>query len=181
VHVQILQDVQEHLRMRLGERFVHGAGGMEETGEPGLAEHVLQAAPALAGRHRQQVALAGQIVQHLPDALEQHRPVAPGGDPVFPVALQDAVEHGVAAARAEDVHGLPQAEADRAADRLLRQRVEAQLLHHGLRTSGDRADGIHQRTVPIEHEKAGRRHQKSHDDRGAQTWFNPARHCCRRG
>ena len=69
--------------MRLREGLVHRAGHVEEAAEPRLGQRVLEAAPALAGGHRQQIAVLGQLLQALPHAFEQHRLVAPGGDPVL--------------------------------------------------------------------------------------------------
>jgi hypothetical protein len=162
VHAQLVQDVEEHLRMGLRERFVGRAGGMEQAAEARLLQGVVQSPAALAGGDRQEVSGVRQLAQHLLHSREQKRRVAIGGGPMLPVALEDAAEESLVASRADDLNRLPQAEADGAADGHLGQLPQRQLTDGALGAGHDGADGVHQRPVPVEDQEAEGRGVRRH-------------------
>ena len=82
-HAQLVEDVEQHLGVGLREGLVDGARGVEERPQARLVEGVVEPAPALAGRDRQQVPLVRQVPQQLADPGEEQRHVAVGRVPVF--------------------------------------------------------------------------------------------------
>ncbi len=147
-HTELVHELQEHLRMRLGMAFIGAARAMEITPQATASQHALQPHAALAGGHRQHAFGTGQLIHQRLDAGKQAQLLILR-QIVMAVACRDL---GIAAG-VQLGHGLLQGVLQAQADDMTgaglgrwRQTQIGRGLLDGMHDGGRR---IHQRTVPV--------------------------------
>ncbi|MNC29573.1 hypothetical protein D3C75_778220 [compost metagenome] len=155
----MFENLAQHARVWLARRLIGTARDIEEIFPAVPGQHPIQAAPALAGSHRQAVALFAKHQQRLAHPLEQRRGRAFQLDVMITVDLPEArhllriLQPGI-----ERADRLRQTEADDAANShlaQLRQRALARRHTHRLDDPGNRID---QGPIPVEHQQLTIRH-----------------------